>query len=605
MEKAFKKTAAVFRKNKHAGDTVVATLTRIRAMLQTSREDAEEKEAETEAEYAKLRSSKEAMLERAKKSLTEAQLDDGGRTQAQNTAEDEVEALEKQIEQDAKFLQEAEVDFTVKHGEKNVRAKLRRDESAAMGKAIAILSAEEGGLKVSFISKRPVLLLQKSSARGQASGASRAKCKARLMASLASGSLNSELALVAQQAGDGSLDKVIEKVDELIEQKASEDADDLAQKETCEADLAQASKEARSASQEVDTMTEAIERSKSKVEEYKEQTAELDQKKKDLQGQLEQLAEQREKERTAAARDQNVDSASVEQIEKAKQVLSVPVFLQVPSVSKAPALLLATRGKRRTMSPGLEGYWRAADGNTVEIKDSKLVWQAMSWDISDVTSDDFKISGDFGGGSGEYTSNGIIWANGLKFTRTSADLADGPMISNEDAAASAEAAGAPSTFVNPYKSKLGDGGVITILTQIETDIKSDIQASKTEEENAELEYAKEKADLEAEGTAINDAFDDYTKDIARETKIIGDKRADRTTKAQNVQSQLELYKTGLRPGCDFLLVNFDVRAALRHQEVDGLKTVKMVLEGKARVPESPEPEPELTLLQKTLKSVGC
>merc|ERR1719491_692011 len=80
--------------------------------------------------------------------------------------------------------------------------------------------------------------------------------------------------------------------------------------------------------------------------------------------------------------------------------------------------------------------------------------------------------------------------------------------------------------------------------------------------------------------------DAYTKDIATNAKEVGEKSKLRITKAEGADSQMTLYQQ-LKPGCDYLLVNFDVRRVLRNMEADHLQTAKLILQGKVRIPSPP------------------
>jgi len=146
-----------------------------------------------------------------------------------------------------------------------------------------------------------------------------------------------------------------------------------------------------------------------------------------------------------------------------------------------------------------------------------------------------------------------------------------------------KASPAPTTWVSPYRGSNMHKGIIGILTMIEDDIKGDIQASKDQEKNAILEYGQQKKALDSEITAIDSTTDAYSKEIAVQAKRIAEKSTERSTKNQNVISQIKLHKD-LRPGCDFVMLNFDMRRALRHVEMKNLRKVKRQLQSQVKQP---------------------
>merc|ERR1719198_902352 len=109
-------------------------------------------------------------------------------------------------------------------------------------------------------------------------------------------------------------------------------------------------------------------------------------------------------------------------------------------------------------------------------------------------------------------------------------------------------------------------------------MKADIKSAEADEKQAVIDYNKEKEDLLGEIKACDTTIDAYTKDKADKEKIVADKGTERTTKKGELESQMKLYK-GYKPGCDFLLVNFETRTKARQTEVDGLTKAKAILKG--------------------------
>jgi len=110
------------------------------------------------------------------------------------------------------------------------------------------------------------------------------------------------------------------------------------------------------------------------------------------------------------------------------------------------------------------------------------------------------------------------------------------------------------------------------------DMEKDIETSVSDEKQAVTDFDKTKADLEGEVKACDSTIDAYTKDKAAKEKTQAEKGTERTTKKTELDSQMDLYN-GYKPGCDFLLVNFETRTKARQIEVDGLKKAKAILKG--------------------------
>jgi len=121
-------------------------------------------------------------------------------------------------------------------------------------------------------------------------------------------------------------------------------------------------------------------------------------------------------------------------------------------------------------------------------------------------------------------------------------------------------------------------GVVGIMEMVKEDVKKDVRAAEDEEAESLKDFNKEKADLEDEIKATNTAIDAYKKDKASQEKDVVDRTGERSTSKDELNGQLSLYKS-YKPGCDFLLVNFDTRTKARQIEVDGLQKAKAILKG--------------------------
>jgi chromosome segregation ATPase len=121
-------------------------------------------------------------------------------------------------------------------------------------------------------------------------------------------------------------------------------------------------------------------------------------------------------------------------------------------------------------------------------------------------------------------------------------------------------------------------GIMGILEMVKEDVEKDISQAEAEEGDAGKEAAKVTADLEGEIKAADATMNAYRKDKAAQEKTVVDETTDRSTSKGELDGHIDLYNS-YKPGCDFLLVNFDTRTKARQIEVDGLQKAKAILKG--------------------------
>mmetsp|Transcript_40940 Transcript_40940/g.80796 ORF Transcript_40940/g.80796 Transcript_40940/m.80796 type:complete len:694 (+) Transcript_40940:98-2179(+) len=135
----------------------------------------------------------------------------------------------------------------------------------------------------------------------------------------------------------------------------------------------------------------------------------------------------------------------------------------------------------------------------------------------------------------------------------------------------------PATWDAPYGGAEGETtGIVSLLELIETDIKKDIKEADKEEEDAAAAFKVEKAELEKTIQAAKDANNEYTKAKSEAEKEAVAKGTIRGTKKGELDSTMKEIDA-LAPGCDFLLMNFEIRLQKRTLEIDGLKKAKLIL----------------------------
>merc|ERR1719191_1150733 len=291
-------------------------------MLQTFKDnlaDATAKEKESKATFDKLMASKGDELEGAQTALTDMTKENGLRGMAVEDAQQEVEDLKAQIEADEGYIKDTEEAYQAALKAYKERKKLRKAEIASINKAISILHSDDARdtFKKSFESQG-YLLLQKSAVsalRQQASAVVRKAGTAAKDPRLAS------LAMQVLLQQGGHFDKVIAAIDKMVEKLREEEAMDLKNKEQCEEDRLEKTKEARELSLVIDDATEEIARQRAKIEELKAQIEEKEAEIKKLEEDLATATKQREDEKMAYEASKADDEAAAELIKQAQDAL--------------------------------------------------------------------------------------------------------------------------------------------------------------------------------------------------------------------------------------------------------------------------------------------
>lgn len=129
----------------------------------------------------------------------------------------------------------------------------------------------------------------------------------------------------------------------------------------------------------------------------------------------------------------------------------------------------------------------------------------------------------------------------------------------------------PSTY-----EKKESGGVIGLMTEFETDLKTDMTESETEEKHAAQDYTR----------IMKDAHDSRAQDV----KSLNLNKANKATLTQKMLDDktllklteeelhnLQLYLLQVHTECDFLLKNFDVRHEGRVEEEVGLESTRSIM----------------------------
>jgi len=343
---------------------------------------------------------------------------------------------------------------------------------------------------------------------------------------------------------NAAIEKVIKKIDEIVAMKATNEKEDLTKKQKCETDLSDAASSARKAALAIDTASEDMARAAGQVAELKTQIKEQEEKKTGLQGQIKDATSLRKDENTLFKADKIADENAVELVKSA-----INIIKDWKNAKKAA--LISQQKKTSADKVTLKGAAPTAPEGILPAPSSKA-------------------------GAAIQAPHRLAAAS-IKVHTVQQSAKQAPQFQVDAGAAPPPP---PATWDTgaEYGGAGEQKGIVGILELVMDDMKKDIKAAVDDEAQAVKDFDKAKADLEGEVKACDTTIDAYTKDKAAKEKTLAEKSKERTTKKTELESQMDLYN-GYKPGCDFLLVNFDTRTKARQIEIDGLKKAKAILKG--------------------------
>jgi len=281
--------------------------------------DATDKENDAEADYKNLMKGKQGQLDASREALNKMESENGAKGMSRQDAEDELNALKKQVKDDTKFIAQTEKALAEKKKSWKVRSELRSGELAAISKAISILHNDDARdlFKKSFSSQESFLQVSQTSQRAQKAllaikeAATRSGDK-RLMA----------LALGPIKSVKSNFGPVLKAIDKMIAQLKSEEEVDLERKQTCESDRMENTRKAILASRDIDEMTDSIAQLSAKIAECKAKIDELNAEHKKVKEELAAAQRMRNDEHAAWEETDKDDKAAAETVKSARDVLA-------------------------------------------------------------------------------------------------------------------------------------------------------------------------------------------------------------------------------------------------------------------------------------------
>lgn len=286
--------------------------------FKTNRKDATDKEDEAQSQYDELSSNKREQLESAQEALSKGDTEKGAAGMSSENAQTEVDALKTQVSNDEKFISQTATALENKKAEWKDRQALRTGEIAAINKAIGILHSDDArDMFKKSLSSQSFFLQLKSSKSMSAVELLRKAAKRtgdKRLATLA--------AVAAEPMATGShFDQVISAIDDMITNLKGEEETDLENKEGCEHDRAEDTREAVVLGRGMDDHTDSITEAENRIVEIKDQISDNNKEIKSLGEQLKEATTDRADEKATWEANNANDGAAADLVKSAQGVL--------------------------------------------------------------------------------------------------------------------------------------------------------------------------------------------------------------------------------------------------------------------------------------------
>merc|ERR1719253_1733613 len=287
--------------------------------------DATDKEKAAKNDYDKLMTGKQGQLDAAREALNKMDSENGAKGMSRQDSVDELEALQKQVKDDTKFIEQTEKSLAAKKKEWKVRSELRTNEIAAISKAIYILHNDDARdlFKKSFSSQAPGQFLQVAQTAHRAL-AQKAVVALRSAARRSGDSRLFSLAidLAKPKSVKTKFDPIIKAIDKMVKQLQEEEGKDLDIKQTCEKDRMADTREAIVISRTIDELTDKITALTEEIAECQKKIEELIAEHKKTKEQLNKATRMRDDENAAWKITDKDDKLAAETVARAKDVLA-------------------------------------------------------------------------------------------------------------------------------------------------------------------------------------------------------------------------------------------------------------------------------------------
>merc|ERR1740116_779426 len=121
-------------------------------------------------------------------------------------------------------------------------------------------------------------------------------------------------------------------------------------------------------------------------------------------------------------------------------------------------------------------------------------------------------------------------------------------------------------------------GIIEILEMIHEDILKDQRKAKAEEKDSEQLYLKAKQSFQQQEGELEAIIPAAGGRKGEKQRAVGDEKSTRRGTKNELDAVVDKIQKA-EPGCDFIAVNYALRASNRQIEIDGLIKAKAILQG--------------------------
>jgi len=303
---------------------IQGVLNKLKESFTKSLGDAEDKENEEKETYDTLMDTKKEQLQSAEDALSSGSVEGGSRGLSKEQSQEEVDDLKTQISNDEGYITTAKSDLETKKDEWKARKELMVGEGAAINKAISILHSDDARdlFKKSHKSQGYSFIQIHSNADAQQQFTN----------------AMSVISLTAKSAGDerlaalrarvsllkGKTDhfaEVITAIDDMIETLKDEQKHEQAEKEVCEKDRMDDTKDAVDGARAIDETTDTVNRWRAEIAELQAEIEAKEAEIKKIEEELKAATTLRGEETADWERDNEDDAAAIELVGSAKDVL--------------------------------------------------------------------------------------------------------------------------------------------------------------------------------------------------------------------------------------------------------------------------------------------
>jgi len=372
-------------------------LAKLQQTVTINLEDARAKEEKAQTDFDALMEAKNAEKEKTEEALSAMESENGARGMNKEQAQDEVDSLKTQVENDTKYIEQTEASLAEKKEEWKARQKLRAGEQAAIAKAISILHSDDArdNFKKSFESQGYSLMQV-----AQKSGRSRGERAAAMLRQSLKATKNQKLAALAVMAetSGSHFDQVIEAIDKMVAVLKEEEESDLHIKEMCESDRARNTREAALKSRAMDELTDGITQLEAEIEQIKAEIKEKEEAVKATEEELAKATEIRDTENKEWQETDRVDKEAKDTVIKAKDVLAnFYAENNLMLVQKQKRQPTVTAGEAPPPPPTTwdAPYGGKTDESTSIIAILEMITEDISKDIADAKASEDKAQAEY------------------------------------------------------------------------------------------------------------------------------------------------------------------------------------------------------------------